>query len=130
MPPLNDIAEIQAAQAHLNKILASLQPKSAYGRAIKVMWIAGSQYAEKVSHRDSGALQASHRFEMYVDELGGQVFIDPSATTAKGKKPSEYGPYEEARGGSHAFYERTEVEAGQKIAILGVEELIGAFDAG
>lgn len=126
--PIMNIQEIQEAQAHFNRIMASLEPRSAYGEAIKVAGLGAVHYAEKITHVDTGALKASHRFEMYADESGGTVFIDPGAVRKDGKVPSVYGPYEEARGGSHAFYERTVNEAGERLGALALKTLTEAFD--
>ena len=43
-----------------------------------------------------------------VNPTQAEIFIDPSATNRRTKqRPAEYGLFEEARGGSHAFYTRT-----------------------
>jgi hypothetical protein len=44
--------------------------------------------------------------------LRGSIYIDPSATNPQGRRPFDYGPYEHARGGEHAFYDRTLSERG------------------
>jgi hypothetical protein len=54
-----------------------------------------------------------------------EVYVDPSVTNIKGKKPGVYSVYEHARGGDHAFYARTvNEEAGAIFA-----EAAGVFAA-
>jgi hypothetical protein len=48
-------------------------------------------------------------------EATGRIYIDPTAVNPRGQRPEEYGVYEHARGGSHAFYERTIKERGEQI---------------
>ena len=53
---------------------------------------------------------------MEVDGTDGKVYIDPGSVsprrTKRKAKPAEYGVYENARGGEHAFYDRTVDEIG------------------
>ena len=63
-------------------------------------------YAVDLSHVDTGALRASHVIEQR--GLRAVIYPSPAVTNPRsGKSPAEYGPYEHARGGSHAFYART-----------------------
>lgn len=60
-------------------------------------------YAAQVTHVDTGALQASHA----IDQAGtyAEIYISPATLNPRSlKPPEEYGPYEHARGGDHAFY--------------------------
>jgi hypothetical protein len=82
------------------------------------------RYAREISHIDTGELQGSHRAR-YVGSKRAEVYVDPSVTNIKGKKPGVYSVYEHARGGDHAFYARTvNEEAGAIFA-----EAAGVFAA-
>jgi hypothetical protein len=107
------ITGLQEALYDNQKRIAALRPSSAYGRAIRDVTVRLQRYAIGITHvwpDKGGGLRASHRME--VKELRGRIYIDPGAVNPRGQKPSIYGPYEEARGGSHAFYNRTVDEAG------------------
>ena len=108
------ITGIQELQQANTKLIASLQPSGALGRAIQYAVIQADRYAVSITHVVSGALRASLRME--VDGLHGSIYIDPSTVNPSGQKPFVYGAIEEARGGSHAFFQRTLNEAGDMIA--------------
>lgn len=116
---LTGIQEVQ--QRNLRRI-AALQPEGAAGQAVKDALIALQRYAVQITHVGKyvggGALKNAHRIEIE-DGLTGKVYIDPSSvsprrTTTKAR-PVEYGVYENARGGEHAFYDRTVNEAGPAV---------------
>ena len=118
------IRGIQEAQKANEQIIALLRPNSAFGRAVQYATIQAHRYVVAITHVDSGALRASHRME--VKGLQGRIFIDPTSpgiNRRRGRRssrvalrPAVYGPMEHARGGSHAFYQRTEREAGVRIS--------------
>ena len=104
----------EAQQANLREI-AALRPSGVLGEAIRRATLAAHDYAVKITHVDTGTLKASHR--VHLRGLEGVISIDPAAVNPRSRKrPAEYGVYEHARGGSHAFYARTVVEAGPRIA--------------
>lgn len=108
---------IQGIQdANLRRI-AALQPSGAMGEAIKYGVIRLHRYAVAITHvwwYKGGGLQTSHR--MAVEGMSAKIYIDPSSLNLRGQRPSEYGPYEHARGGTHAFYKRTVAEEGPETA--------------
>ena len=108
------IRGIQEAQRANLEVIKNLQPGGAFGRAIQYGTIEAHRYAVSITHVQTGALRASHRME--VSGLEGRIFIDPTSENPRGGRPEIYGPIEEARGGEHAFYARTEAEAGYRIA--------------
>ena len=109
------IEGIQGAQQANLRAIAALRPSGALGQAIRGASLAAHRYAVAVTHVDTGALRASHR--VHLRGLEGVISIDPAAVNPRSRKrPAEYGVYEHARGGSHAFYERTVAEAGPRIA--------------
>lgn len=111
------IRGLQEAQDMVNRAHAALQPRSAVGRAIQTGTAATHRYAVSVTHVDTGALRASHRQALDLPKLRGIVHLDRSATNPRTGTPVRvYGPIEHARGGRHAFYDRTVAERGQQIA--------------
>jgi hypothetical protein len=123
--PQLTIEGIQEAQARNLLRIAALQPSGAAGEAVRDAAIALHRYAVSITHVGKynvggsmvggGALRAAHRVE--VDGLEGQIYIDPGAKNPRSKtKPREYGVYENARGGEHAFYDRTESEYGPTVS--------------
>jgi len=109
---------IEEVQARNQKRVAALQPGGAAEEAVRDAIVSLHKYAVNITHvgkyEGGGALRAAHRME--VDGLEGQVYIDPGARSPRGKTPPrEYGVYENARGGDHAFYDRTVAEEGPPV---------------
>ena len=123
--PQLSIEGIQEVQQRNLKRIAAMQPSGEVGAAVRDAIVALHRYAVAITHVGKyqrigttvggGSLRASHRME--VDGLSGMVYIDPSAKNPRSKtKPVEYGVYENARGGEHAFYDRTVNEEGPKVS--------------
>lgn len=118
---LEGIQEVQ--QRNLRRI-AALTPSGAAGEAVRDALIALQRYATQITHvgkyEGGGALKNSHRISFDETETEGTVYIDPSSVsprrTSKKYKPVEYGVYENARGGEHAFYDRTVDEIGGSVS--------------
>lgn len=109
-----DIRGIQEAQRDNAKMVAAMQPNGGLGRAVQYGTIEGHRYAVAITHVDTGALRGSHRMD--VSGAHGRIYIDPASVNPRsGQRPSVYGPYEHARGGPHAFYQRTQDEAWQRV---------------
>lgn len=110
------IQGLQKAQEANMRLLAAVKPSGALGRAVKEGVTLALHRSIARTHVDTGALRASHRGKLE-NASRGRVSIDANAAGARrGAKPSVYGPYEHARGGSHAFYQRVEQEDGSTIA--------------
>lgn len=108
------IRGIQEAQKANARYIANLNPGGALGRAVQYATIETHRYATSLTHVKTGALRASHRMQTY--GLRGRIYLDPTAQNPKTReRTAMYGPIENARGGSHAFYERTRDEGGPKI---------------
>lgn len=110
------IRGIQELQAYNVRAIATLEPRGATGRAIQYGTAALHRYAVAITHVITGSLRGSH--QMKIDKGGerGVISINPSTRNPRTKqRPHEYGYHEHERGGSHAFYKRTEAEAGDKI---------------
>lgn len=98
------------------QIVQAIKPRGAFGEAIRTGTAMAHRYATAITHVwhiKGGGLRASHRIEYRGTE--GQVYIDPQSVNPRGQRPSVYGPHEHARGGTHAFYERTTKEHGDTI---------------
>lgn len=77
------------------------------------------RYAQVIVHKITGALQASLRLKYHItDEAAfGTLYLDPTVENPMtGQLPFEYGPFEHARGGSHAFFDRTFVKFQKRAA--------------
>lgn len=108
------IKGLQEAQARNNKRIANLKPPGAFGKLIRYFTALLHRFMVQVTHVDTGALRASERMD--VDGLHGRVYVDPNAVNPRdGKRTSVYGVFENARGGEHAFFDRT-VAYGQRTA--------------
>ena len=119
------ITGVQEAQRANLEAIAALRPGGAFGRAVVYATTAAHRYAVAITHVDTGALRASHRVE--VSGLRGRIYIDPGAVNPRSaQRPAVYGPYEHARGGSHAFYQRVVEERGRQIG----ERAMGMIVAG
>jgi len=102
---VRNLAEVQAEN---NRSIAELQPSGALGQLIKDVTLDLHRYDVSIVHVDTGGLKQAQR--MRVEGAYGEIFIDPYAVNRKGQRPIVYGPYEHARGGDHAFMDRTVAE--------------------
>ncbi len=119
------IEGLQKAQQDNLKRIAALKPAGALGRAVQYATLSAHRYTVSITHvwrYKGGGLRASHRAD--VRGLQGTVTIDPNAVNPRGQRPAVYGPIEHARGGSHAFYARTQREYGLQAARAGAFGLI------
>jgi hypothetical protein len=119
------IAGLQRVQKDNLRAIQALKPSGSFGRAILYGSAQAHRYAVANTHVDTGSLKASHRIKMETG-LRGRIFIDPSAVNPRSKgKPSEYGVFEHARGGTHGFYQRvideqeTSIARGAAVILLG-----------
>lgn len=120
------IRGLQRAQAMQQRAYAALQPSGALGQAIQYITAHALRYVISITHVDTGALRASHR--MLVGPARGSIYLSPvGANPRTGQRPAEYGVYEHARGGEHAFYDRTSAEVGEKLLKQGVSLVVGAI---
>lgn len=109
------IQGLQEAQRANEYNIAQMKPNGAMGRMVQYATTLAHRVAVMYTHVDTGSLRASHRMD--VRGSRGEIYIDPTAVNPRSLAYTrDYGPVEHARGGSHAFYERTEREAGLTIA--------------
>jgi hypothetical protein len=121
-----EIQGLREAQQANQRMIAALKPAGAFGQALKGATVRAQRHAISITHVDSGALRASHR--MRLTSLRGEVFLDPTARNPfTGQKTAFYGGIEHAKGGEHAFYERTVKEQGDRIAGEATQTLLKQF---
>jgi len=109
---------LQEALEQNARRIAALKPGGARAKAVQYGITALHRYAVSITHvwkYKGGGLRASHRMEVSEGGEHGRIYIDPTAVNPRGQRPAEYGPYEHARGGSHAFYDRTLSEHGPQV---------------
>jgi len=116
--------EAVAAVDRIERQIAGAAPglSQAVGRAAE----RAMRYAREISHIDTGELQGSHR-ATYEGSRRATVYVDPSVVNIHGQRPGRYGPYEHARGGSHAFYARTVTEQGPAILLEAATTIIASL---
>jgi hypothetical protein len=125
------IQGIQKLQAVNVRMIAALKPSNALGRAIRFATAEAHRYLVTIIHRDTGAYAAAQRMGIEAGGARGVVYTDPGATNPRsGQKPVDYGPHEEARGGSHAAYQRTVSERGKQIGARTLQYLDEALIVG
>lgn len=112
---------IQRAQAGILRAANAARVDGGLRSAVKGATVTAHRYAVSITHVDTGALKNAHAIDVRGDR--GQIYISPSARRSDGRHPAQYGPHEHARGGSHAFYERTVREAGRMIGDAAMREL-------
>jgi len=112
------IKGLQEAMAQNARQIAALKPEGARGHALLYGLTALHRYAVSITHVwifKGGGLRASHRMSVTEPGERGRIYIDPAAINPRGQRPAKYGIFEHARGGDHAFYDRTIAEAGPAI---------------
>lgn len=121
-----DIQGLQEAQQKNLRIIQNLKMSGALGNAVREMALEAHRRVVMKTHVDTGTLRAAQRIRMAGNE--GIIEIDPGAVNPQsGQYASVYGPYEHARGGEHAFYERVYKEDAAAIQDLGWRILLGAM---
>jgi len=107
MPSITcDIRGIQEAQARNLRRIAAIRPGGAFEAEIQTLAIETHRVAVVYTHVDSGSLRGSQRIEL--QGRRARIYLDPGAVNPRtNRRPAEYGVYENARGGSHAFYDLT-----------------------
>ena len=105
MPNSVIVQGYEQLQAANRKLLEDMKPSGGLGKAV----LYGAQQFQKGTtsraHRDTGTYAASQMAEL--QGLVGRVYTASNQNPKSGTAASVYGPYEEARGGSHAAYATT-----------------------
>ncbi len=79
-------------------------------RRIKPVGLEMLEYASKITHRITGTLASAYRLTYAITgeaAFGTLSIAEDVVNPVSGQRPVEYGVYEHARGGDHAFFERT-----------------------
>ena len=77
----------------------------ALGKAVAAATQAYAQGTARNAHRDTGTMAGAQTAE--VSGLMGRVYTASASNPRTGQAASTYAPYEEGRGGPHAFYNTT-----------------------
>jgi len=86
------------------------------GQAVQFATLEAERYSIGITHVITGTLRASERVRYDNANTRGYVYIDPTTVNpVERTRPVVYGPFEHARGGGHAFFERTVNEAGDTV---------------
>ena len=104
---------LAATTRRLDRTREMLKARGVLGQQIRQVARTIFDYMRAITHVESGALRAAERFTFDPEDVSAVVDIDPHAPPRKGKTlPVEYGIYEHARGGTHAFMQRAMSERG------------------
>lgn len=92
-------------------------------------------YARAITHRSTGTLAESHTVYFDTAHQRGEIRPDPTFARRQGRRGrlqsvEQYAAYEHARGGDHAFYQRTLDEYGDKVVRRGVVAYMGRMPRG
>lgn len=122
---------LEEVKAALRQLEEALKAGGGLGEMVRDVSRDLVNYASRVTDIITGELRVSHRELL---ELSGDprstIFIDPSAVNPMGERPYEYGPFEHARGGHHAFYARTVSERGPTAVEKGRKTLLRSLPRG
>lgn len=107
------IAGVQAVQTSLVKAAALTEPDGPAAQITKYVTVGLHRYAVAYTHVDTGTLRASQ--SLRVEGLRGVVYVGDGVNPRTKQKASYYAPFEHARGGEHAFYDRAVAHADELI---------------
>lgn len=105
-----EVFGVEATLATLARIKTEFPPK-----VVEMFADTTAEAARPITHVITGALRGSHT-PYQRRALVWDVTPNPATINPFGFYPAKYGPIEHARGGSHAFYERTLNERFPEIA--------------
>jgi len=118
-----ELKGIKEAQQRNVKMIRALQPQSAFGRLVRDVLENLFRFLRTVVHVRTGSLKAAQRMQ-WQGGLRGEIFTDPMVTNpVSGQRPAIYGVFENARGGDHAFIDRT-VQAAPGMVQRGVRDFL------
>ncbi len=116
------LPELQAAAQKLRQAVAV---GGGLGGAVAYATKAYSEALRGAVHVDTGTYQSAQSFEL--SGLVGRAYTGDKRNPRSGQSAAAYGPYEEARGGSHAAYATTYSQQSPRIAGEALTILIGAL---
>ena len=110
----------RAAQQKLAKWIVAMRPSGGMTKALKEMSVPVFRFVLAKTHVDTTALRSARLIKMNFRELRSRIFTNKSVRNPRtGKQPAFYDVEEQARGGSHATYDRAIVEIGPAVITLG-----------
>ncbi len=120
----------------LAKVASTRTYRGALRDTILAMLDIARNYAARITHVYTGMLAMSHVVEYDGHRMRGVLKVDEEVLArqydGRLKTPpqlvAEYAVYEHARGGSHAFYERTAKETGGILQMRGIRTLLADLD--
>ena len=114
------LEKIQAARLRL---IQEMQPDGALGKAVVYGTLAMQKGLVSRIHRDTGTYAAAQITNVH--GLVGRIYTGAYRNPRSGQSASAYGPYEEARGGSHAAYGTTYREESPAIEARAIALVMG-----
>lgn len=105
MPFTVTIQGLPGLQTIARQMRDTALPSGALGKAVAAATQAYAQGTARNAHRDTGTMAGAQTAE--VSGLMGRVYTASASNPRTGQAASTYAPYEEGRGGPHAFYNTT-----------------------
>ena len=105
MPLTVTIQGLPGLQTIARQLRDTALPSGALGKAVAAATQAYAQGTARNAHRDTGTMAGAQTAE--VSGLMGRVYTASASNPRTGQAASTYAPYEEGRGGPHAFYNTT-----------------------
>ena len=105
MPLTVTIQGVPGLQTIARQLRDTALPSGALGKAVAQATQAYAQGTARNAHRDTGTMAGAQTAE--VSGLMGRVYTASASNPRTGQAASTYAPYEEGRGGPHAFYNTT-----------------------
>ena len=105
MPFTVTIQGLPGLQTIARQMRDTALPSGALGKAVAQATQAYAQGTARNAHRDTGTMAGAQTAE--VSGLMGRVYTASASNPRTGQAASTYAPYEEGRGGPHAFYNTT-----------------------
>lgn len=128
------LTNYEAMKAYLTKL--DRVYRGAFSDQIKRILRILRNYAMAITHQETGTLAHSHTVSYSSHLLTGYIYPDPKhiqpsrARTLPGRSVQSYAHFEHARGGTHAFYERTYNEAAQDVVLRGLRAWVDGLPRG
>ena len=125
MPLTVTIQGLPGLQTIARQLRDTALPSGALGQAVAQATQADAQGTARNAHRDTGTMAGAQTAE--VSGLMGRVYTASASNPKTGQAASTYAPYEEGRGGPHAFYNQTYQQDTPRIMGEGEKLLLGAL---
>ncbi|HCR71219.1 MAG TPA: hypothetical protein DIW23_07245 [Anaerolineae bacterium] len=98
---------LNEAQQAMLEAAKAVSPSDGLGLMVQDVTMQAFRFQTSITHVDTGGLRGSQRMKMQ-KPARWEIYIDPSAKNRRsGQLVSSYAEIENARGGDHAFVDRT-----------------------